>query len=78
MQKGKVLKTWELAMLLSLCLGLLAGTWAEARHKSISSSLVRLHVLAHSDSPYEQALKLYNENPLYGAGIAGVVELFGE
>ena len=58
MEKGKLLKVWEAALLLALSLSLLAGTWAEARQSSISSSLVRLHVLAHSDAPQEQALKL--------------------
>ena len=58
MEKGKLLKVWEAALLVALSLSLLAGTWAEARQSSISSSLVRLHVLAHSDSPQEQALKL--------------------
>ena len=58
MEKGKLLKVWEAALLVALSLSLLAGTWAEARQSSIGSSLVRLHVLAHSDSPQEQALKL--------------------
>ena len=58
MEKGKLLKVWEAALLVALSLSLLVGTWAEARQSSISSSLVRLHVLAHSDSPQEQELKL--------------------
>ena len=58
MAKGKVLKLWETALLLSLCLTLCAGAWAEKRQSSIASSLVRLHVLAHSNSEAEQALKL--------------------
>lgn len=58
MSKAKVLKVWELSLLLSLCLTLCAGTWAQSRQSSIASSLVRLHVLAHSNAPEEQALKL--------------------
>ena len=58
MEKGKVLKIWEKAMLLALSLSLCAGVWAQGRQESISSSLLRLHVLAHSDSAEEQALKL--------------------
>ena len=58
MKKGKVLKIWEASLLISLSICLLAGTWASARQSSISSSLVRLHVLAHSDSAEEQAVKL--------------------
>lgn len=58
MEKGKVLKRWEAAMLIALSISLCAACWAQARQQSISSSLVRLHVLAHSDSEEEQALKL--------------------
>ena len=58
MEKGKVLKIWEASMLIALCLSLCIGTWASARQSSISSSLVRLHVLAHSNDAEEQALKL--------------------
>ena len=58
MEKGKVLKIWEASLLFALSFCLCLGTWAAARQSSISSSLVRLHVLAHSDSPEEQALKL--------------------
>lgn len=58
MKKGKVLKTWEASLLIALSLSLCIGTWATARHSSISSSLVRLHVLAHSNDAEEQALKL--------------------
>ena len=58
MEKGKVLKIWEASMLIALCLSLCIGTWASARQNSISSSLVRLHVLAHSNDAEEQALKL--------------------
>ena len=58
MSKAKVLKVWEISLLLSLSLTLCAGTWAQSRQSSIASSLVRLHVLAHSNAPEEQALKL--------------------
>lgn len=58
MEKGKVLKIWEKAMLLALSFSLCAGVWAQGRQESISSSLLRLHVLAHSDAAEEQSLKL--------------------
>lgn len=51
-------KTWETSMLLALCLSLLAGTWAQTKQEDISSSLIRLHVIAVSDEEEEQALKL--------------------
>lgn len=58
MEKGKVLKIWEVSLLIALSVSLCIGTWASARQSSISSSLVRLHVLAHSNDAQEQALKL--------------------
>jgi len=52
------LKKWELSLLIALCLSLCLGTWASARQSEISSSLVRLHVLAVSDDEAEQQIKL--------------------
>lgn len=54
----KALRVWELAALLALSVSLCVGTWAQGRQSSISSSLVRLHVVAASDTAREQALKL--------------------
>lgn len=51
-------KIWEMAALISLSLTLLLGTWAQARQTAISQGLIRLHVIAVSDTPQEQALKL--------------------
>ena len=57
-KNSKLLKRWELAALLALCLTLCVCTWAQGRQNAISSSLVRLHVVAASDEDEEQALKL--------------------
>ena len=51
-------KTWETAALLALCLTLLLGVWAQGRQTAISDKLLRLHVIAASDEPREQAVKL--------------------
>jgi stage II sporulation protein R len=56
--KSRHLYIWELAGLVTLCFLLLSGVWAEGRQASIAGSLVRLHVLAVSDAPEEQAVKL--------------------
>jgi len=56
--KSRHLYIWELAGLIALCAVLLSGLWAEGRQASIAGSLVRLHVLAVSDAPEEQAVKL--------------------
>ena len=52
------MKIWEISLLLALCFSLCLGTWAQAKQSSLSSSLVRLHVIAVSDDEYEQSLKL--------------------
>lgn len=58
MDKSKHLYIWELSALITLCACLLTGLWAQGRQSHIADSLVRLHVLAVSDEPYEQAVKL--------------------
>lgn len=52
------LHLWELCLLISLCLALVAGTWAQGKQQELSSKLLRLHVLAVDDSDREQAIKL--------------------
>ena len=52
------MKIWETAALLALCLTLLLGVWAQGRQTAISDKLLRLHVIAASDEPREQAVKL--------------------
>ena len=55
---SRKLKLWESSALIALCLSLMAGTWAQARQNAISSELIRLHVIAASDSSEEQKIKL--------------------
>ena len=52
------LRAWELALLLSLCVTLCIGLWADRAEQRLSDQLVRLHVVANSDSPEDQAEKL--------------------
>lgn len=58
MNKQSFLKIWEAAALISLSIALCIGAWAQGRHESLSEDVLRLHVLAVSDSEYEQQLKL--------------------
>ena len=55
---GRALRPWELALLLTVCVTLLTGTWAQARSQLLAARLVRLHVIAVSDDDAEQAVKL--------------------
>ena len=56
--KSRHLYIWELAGLVTLCVLLSTGLWAEGRQASVAGQLVRLHVLAVSDEAGEQAVKL--------------------
>ena len=49
---------WELALLLGLCAALLWGAWSAQQQQELSRKMIRLHVIAHSDSAADQALKL--------------------
>ena len=57
MKKTK-LRAWELAGLIALCVLFAAGAWASDTQQELSSDLVRLHVIARSDSDADQAEKL--------------------
>ena len=52
------MKIWESSLLIALCVTLCAGLWARGEQKSLSKEMVRLHVVADSDSEADQALKL--------------------
>ena len=45
-------------MLLGLCAALLWGAWATQRQDALARKMIRLHVIANSDSTDDQALKL--------------------
>lgn len=52
------LKIWEISLLIALCLSLCAGIKAHADQQELASQIVRLHVIAESDSDEDQAVKL--------------------
>lgn len=52
------LRRWELALLIGLSAALLLGLWLEREQTGLADSVLRLHVLANSDSDADQALKL--------------------
>ena len=49
---------WEAAGLMALCAALLLGLWAERRQSALAENIVRLHVIAASDSRADQEEKL--------------------
>lgn len=52
------LKIWEISLLAALCFTLCTGMYARATQAKLSSELVRLHIIANSDSNPDQAAKL--------------------
>ena len=52
------LKKWELCLLLGLLCAMGAGLWLEQERVELSDRVIRLHVIANSDSGEDQALKL--------------------
>ena len=52
------LRRWELALMLGVALALILGAWLGGEQRSLADQVVRLHVIANSDSAEDQALKL--------------------
>lgn len=52
------LRRWEAALFLAFGLLLTAGVWSSASAGALAGQVLRLHVVANSDSPEDQALKL--------------------
>ncbi len=57
-EKGNRLKLWEIALLLGLAAGMLLAGWAERTQSRLAGEVLRLHVVANSDSDGDQAQKL--------------------
>lgn len=54
----RCLKKWELALLFGVLCALLAGAWLGAEQQALEEQVIRLHVIANSDSARDQAMKL--------------------
>ena len=52
------LKKWEAALIFGVLFALLSGVWLDREQKALGEQVIRLHVIANSDSEYDQALKL--------------------
>ncbi len=58
MKSVSKLRLWEAALLLAFGLTLTAGVWASASEAALAGRVLRLHVIANSDSDADQARKL--------------------
>ena len=52
------LRLWEAALFLAFGLTLTAGVWSSANASALAGQVLRLHVVANSDTQEDQALKL--------------------
>ena len=52
------LKIWEISLMIALVIAVLGGILLARNQKELSDKLIRLHVVANSDSAEDQALKL--------------------
>lgn len=52
------LHRWELALLLGVAMAALLGAWLNVQQSDLADKVIRLHVIANSDSAEDQALKL--------------------
>lgn len=52
------LKKWEIALFIALAVTILTGLGLTKEQRTLSDKLIRLHVVANSDSEEDQALKL--------------------
>lgn len=52
------LRVWESALFLAFGLTLLVGLWSSVSQSALADQVLRLHVVANSDSAADQALKL--------------------
>lgn len=55
---SKKLRLWESALFLAFGLTLTVGVWASASESALADQVLRLHVVANSDSDSDQARKL--------------------
>ena len=56
--KKSTFKVWETALLLALAMVLLWGAWSAHNQDALAQKMIRLHVIANSDTQEDQALKL--------------------
>ena len=54
----KKLKRWEVALMMGLMVAVLAGAWLGEEQTALADKVIRLHVIANSDSGADQTLKL--------------------
>ena len=57
-RQRRCVRRWEAALMAGLAIALLTGVWLDREQTALAQQVVRLHVIANSDSAADQALKL--------------------
>ena len=52
------LKRWELALLFGVLFAMLTSGWLGQEQRELADQMVRLHVIANSDTQWDQQMKL--------------------
>ena len=68
MTSSKTLRRWELALLIGVALAALLGARLGGAQAALADQVIRLHVLANSDSAEDQALKLQVRDRILAGG----------
>ena len=58
LRENNRLRRWEAALLAGVAVAMLWGVWLDREQAALADKVIRLHVLANSDSEADQALKL--------------------
>lgn len=61
------LHRWEAALLMAFAVALTIGMWASLTQKALADEVLRLHVVANSDSDADQAVKLQVRDAILAA-----------
>ena len=72
------LRTWEMSLLIALCICLCQAAVQSSRQAALSQKLLRMHIVAASDSAEDQTLKLKVRDavsPLLEAALEGCSDL---
>ena len=57
-REDRELKLWELALLFGLLCAMVTGAWLNREQADLADRVIRLHVVAHSNDPRDQAIKM--------------------
>ena len=75
MPLDRSLKRWEIALMAGVLCALLCGFWLGEEQTQLADRVIRFHVIANSDAPEDQALKLQVRDAVLFAKKQGAVTI---